>query len=108
MGRRRARLRRLRRHPHDPAVPRLRRPRTQLEPATLPRCALDTTLAQLRTEGDPHAIARLTPLLARLEQHDKPRSALSWLERSPAAPTLRAMLRGEIAISHEALDEHDA
>jgi hypothetical protein len=72
-----------------------------------PRCALDTTLAQLRTEGDPHAIARLTPLLARLEQHDKPRSALSWLERSPAAPTLRAMLRGEIAISHEALDEHD-
>jgi hypothetical protein len=72
-----------------------------------PRCALDTTLAQLRTEGDPHAIARLTPLLARLEQHDKPRSALSWLERSPAAPTLRAMLRGEIAITHEALDGHD-
>jgi hypothetical protein len=72
-----------------------------------PRCALDTTLAQLRTEGDPHAVARRAPLLARLEQHDKPRSALAWLERSPAAPTLRAMLRDEIAISHEALDEHD-
>jgi len=72
-----------------------------------PRCALGTTLAQLRTEGDPHAVARLAPLLARFEQNDKPRSALSWLERSPAAPTFRALLRGEIAISHEALDDHD-
>jgi hypothetical protein len=72
-----------------------------------PRCARVTTLAQLRAEGDPHAVARLAPLLARLERHDKPQSALSWLERSPAAPTLRAMLRGEIAISHEALDKHD-
>ena len=61
----------------------------------------------MRTEGDPHAVARLAPLLARLERPEKPRSALSWLERNPAAPTLRAMLRGEIAISHEALDEHD-
>lgn len=72
-----------------------------------PRCALDNTLAQLRTDGDPYAVARLAPLLARLERHDKPRSALAWLQRSPAAPTLRAMLRGEVAISHDALDEHD-
>ncbi|MGI8679432.1 MAG: hypothetical protein ACR2LX_12235 [Jatrophihabitans sp.] len=27
--------------------------------------------------------------------------------QSPAAPTLRGLLRGEIGISHEALDEHD-
>jgi hypothetical protein len=72
-----------------------------------PRCALDTTLSQLRTEGDSQAITRLAPLLTRLEEHDKPRSALSWLERSPAALTLRAMLRGELAISHETLDAHD-
>ena len=72
-----------------------------------PRCALDTTLAQLRTHGDPQAITRLAPLLTRLEMHDKPQSALSWLQRSPAAATLRAMLRGELAICHETLDAHD-
>lgn len=36
-----------------------------------------------------------------------PSSALSWLGRSPAAPTFRALLRGEISIDHAALDEHD-
>jgi len=61
----------------------------------------------LRAEGEPGAVARLEPLLARLAAHDKPRSALSWLGRSPAAPILRALVRGEIAISHEALDERD-
>ena len=38
----------------------------------------------------------------------KPRSALKWLQRSAAAPKFRAMLRGELAISHETLDEHAA
>ncbi len=61
----------------------------------------------MRAQGDPDAVARLAPLLAQLQQHDKPRSSLAWLQRSPAAPTLRGLLRGEIAISHEALDEHD-
>jgi hypothetical protein len=71
------------------------------------RCALGHTLKQLREQGDLRAVARLEPLLRRLEQHGDPRSALAWLGRSPAAPTLRAMLRGELAISHQALDEHD-
>ena len=72
-----------------------------------PACALEVELGCLRADGDPSAVARLEPLLARLASHDKPRSALSWLERSPAAPTFRALLGGEVAISHAALDERD-
>jgi hypothetical protein len=34
-------------------------------------------------------------------------SAVAWLERSPAAPVFHAMLRGELAISHDTLDDHD-
>lgn len=72
-----------------------------------PACALGAELRRLRAEGDPSAVARLEPLLVRLAAHDKPRSALSWLTRSPAAPTFRALLGGEVAISHAALDERD-
>ena len=72
------------------------------------RCALNHTIQELRAHGDPDAVAKLDPLLRRLAQHGKPRSALTWLQRSPAAPIFRAMLRGELAISHETLDEHDA
>jgi hypothetical protein len=71
------------------------------------RCTLNHTIQELREYADPNAVAKLNPLLRRLEQHSKPRSALTWLERSPAAPTSLSMLRGEIPISHEALDEHD-
>jgi hypothetical protein len=72
------------------------------------RCALHHTLQELREHADPDAVAELEPLLRRLEQHKRPRSALAWLQRSPAAPTFVGMLRGEIRISHHALDEHDA
>lgn len=72
-----------------------------------PACALQAELRRLRAEGEPSAVARLEPLLAQLAAHDKPRSALSWLGRSPAAPTFRALLRGEMPIDHAALDEHD-
>jgi hypothetical protein len=64
-------------------------------------------LAELRGRGDPDAVATLAPLLGQLERHRKPLSAIAWLERSPAAPTFHAMLRGEIAISHDTLDQHD-
>ncbi len=64
-------------------------------------------LAELRAGGDPDAVAALAPLLGQLEHHQKPLSAIAWLERSPAAPTFHAMLRGEIAISHDTLDQHD-
>lgn len=72
------------------------------------RCALHHALQALREDGDPDAVAKLELLLRRLEQHRKPRSALTWLQRSRAAPTFLGMLRGEIPITHQALDEHDA
>ena len=64
-------------------------------------------LAELRGRGDPDAVVTLARLLGQLEHHRKPLSAIAWLERSPAAPTFHAMLRGEIAISHDTLDQHD-
>jgi hypothetical protein len=65
-------------------------------------------LIELRAHGDPAAVAALGPLLGQLERHHKPRSAIAWLQRSPAAPAFQAMLHGEVEISHEALDRHDA
>lgn len=64
-------------------------------------------MAELRSSGDPQAVATLEPLLGQLGQHHNPRSATAWLTRSPAAPTLRAMLSGEVAISHDTLDQHN-
>ena len=64
-------------------------------------------LTELRASGAPEAVAALEPLLGQLERHHRPLSAVAWLVRSPAVPTFHAMLRGELAISHEMLDEHD-
>ena len=50
------------------------------------RCALHHMIQELRESVDPDAVAKLEPLLRRLEQHSKPRSALTWLERSPRRP----------------------
>jgi hypothetical protein len=72
-----------------------------------PRCELGYLLCQLRDDADERALARLEPLLGTLERHAKPRSVVEWLRRSPAAPILRGMLRGELAISHETLDQHE-
>ena len=87
--------------------PGCQRPRQGWRGRRCPRCELAVALAELRGGGDPDAVAALEPLLGQLERHQKPLSAIAWLERSPAAPTLRAMLRGEIAISHDTLDQHD-
>ena len=72
-----------------------------------PRCELNHILQRLRNEGDERAVARLEPLLRRFEHHDKPRSVAAWFRRSPAAPIFRDMLRGELPISHETLDQHE-
>ena len=87
--------------------PGCQRPRQGWRGRRCPRCELAVALAELRGGGDPDAVAALEPLLGQLERHQKPLSAIAWLERSPAAPTFRAMLLGEIAISHDTLDQHD-
>lgn len=84
-----------------------RRPRQGWRGRRCPRCKLAGVLAELRGRGDPDAVAALEPLLAQFERHHKPLSAIAWLERSPATPTFHAMLRGEIPISHQTLDERD-
>jgi len=64
-------------------------------------------MSELRAGGAPDAVATLAPLLGQLERHPKPLSAVAWLKVSPAAPTFHALLRGGLAISHDALDEQD-
>ena len=87
--------------------PGCQRPRHDWRGRRCPDCKLAGLLAELRGSGDPDAVAALEPLLGQLERHRKPLSAIAWLERSPAAPTFHAMLRGKIAISHDTLDQHD-
>jgi hypothetical protein len=84
------------------------RPRHGWRGGRCPRCELTDLLAELRADGDPEAVAALEPLFGQLERHDKPLSAVAWLKVSPAAPAFHAMLRGQLAISHDTLDEHDA
>jgi hypothetical protein len=66
-----------------------------------------TSWPELRADGDPEAVATLEPLLGQLERHHKPLSAVAWLKVSPAATTFHAMLRGELTISHDTLDQRD-
>jgi hypothetical protein len=81
--------------------------RTRWRGRLCPPCALREALDRLRAEGDPDAVARLAPFLGSLQEHAHPMTVIGWLARSPGAVLLRGMIAGEIAISHEALDQHD-
>src|SRR5215216_4505407 len=70
-------------------------------------CALGDALDRLRAEGDPAAVAQLAPFLDSLHRHAHPTTVIGWLARCRGAPVLRAMIAGQIAITHEALDEHE-
>jgi hypothetical protein len=82
-------------------------PRTRWRGRLCPPCALADSLDRLRAAGDPAAVARLAPFLDSLKRHGHPTTVIGWLVRSRGAPVLRAMIAGEIPVSHEALDQHD-
>jgi hypothetical protein len=82
-------------------------PRSRWRGRLCPSCALADALDRLRAAGDHDAVARLAPFLDSLKRHSHPTTVIGWLARSRGAPVLRGMIAGEIAISHEALDEHD-
>jgi len=107
MGRRRAGLLEVRRETLDRALPRMPAAEAGLERTTLPSLRARRGAGRAARPRRSRCCAALAPLLGQLERHQKPLSAIAWLERSPAAPTFHAMLRGEIAISHDTLDQHD-
>jgi hypothetical protein len=68
------------------------------------RCILAERLQSLADAGDPRVIERLSPYLAALRDGPKPWSVLNWMMVSAGYRTLGELARGEVELSHEALD----
>lgn len=69
------------------------------------RCQLDRRLHQLLAGPDGAIPARLGRLHQAILEVDNPVTALGWLGRSPAVAVLHRLASGELALTHEALDE---
>lgn len=69
-------------------------------------CAARVEVDALFATGTPAMRAELAPLRARLLAHPEPKSMVLWPKRSASAAILGEMLREEIPLSHDALDEH--
>ena len=69
------------------------------------RCRLRLRIEVMADDGAPDAVARMRPYLDALIASPQPRSALLWLQTSPAAEILGAMIAGSLEIGHETLDE---
>lgn len=70
------------------------------------RCAARVEVDALFATGTPGMRAELAPLRTRLLDHPEPKSMVRWPKRSASAAILGEMLREEIPLSHDALDEH--
>lgn len=69
------------------------------------RCQLTTRLDDLLTPPDATAVPdRLRPLRDAIATITHPRTALGWLQRSPAARLLRRIATGELPLTHATLD----
>lgn len=71
-----------------------------------PGCSLRRRLEELRAEGPSAVIERLEPYLQTLDRAANPLSVLQWLAK-PRGRTLADIARGEVELSHEALDTLD-
>jgi hypothetical protein len=60
---------------------------------------------ELRASGDPERLERLDGYLLALESSREPRSTLKWIKRCPGFAILEQLARGELPLTHEALDE---
>ena len=69
------------------------------------RCVLRQRIDALRVGADPVAFTRLGDYLRALEASPQPRSALMWVRSGRGYPIVEALARGELALTHEALDE---
>ncbi len=69
------------------------------------RCQLDRRLHQLLAGPDQAVPATLGRLHQAILQIGNPVTSLGWLDRSPAAAVLAKLASGELALTHQALDE---
>ncbi|WP_133116451.1 hypothetical protein [Amycolatopsis antarctica] len=69
-----------------------------------PSCTAQRDLVELFTQSDGQPASWLAPLVELLAHYDNPYS-LCWYLRRPGGQLIRRMVTGELACSHEALDE---
>lgn len=75
-------------------------------PFTRTRARLQQTLVDLLDDGTGGVRSELQPLADKLLAMPKPDRALNWLHNNPQLPGyLKALARGEIALSHDGLHE---
>ncbi len=67
-------------------------------------CQLRERVAELGAKGDPASVRTLAPFLRSLAAAENPMSAMRWLY-TPGFDVTRRLLAGEIAVSHQGLDE---
>ncbi len=71
------------------------------------RCALTRRTTELMTGPDGVVPVALTAVHDAIVASATPRKALNWLRQGAGAPILAGMAAGSMAVSHEALDDHD-
>jgi hypothetical protein len=69
------------------------------------RCQLERRLGQLLAGPDGHIPAALVPVRDAIVSVDNPVTGIGWLHRSPAAALLARIAHGELALSHQTLDD---
>jgi len=68
------------------------------------RCVLADRLDALLGESTPAVASQMLAVRLLLGSVDRPRSMLSWLQRSPGASLLADLAAGNLELSHQALD----
>lgn len=69
------------------------------------RCRLDDKITAALTGPDGSMVEALAPVRDAVLAVDNPRSGHVWMGRSPAVEVLTKIASGELALSHDALDE---
>lgn len=69
-------------------------------------CTLVRRTDQLLSDRDGEVPIELAAVRDAIVATDSPQTAMNWLRKGAAAPILAAIARGDIALSHEALDAH--
>ena len=69
------------------------------------RCRLRLRIEAMADDGAHDSVTRMRPYLDALIASPQPHSALLWLQTSPAADILGAMIAGSLEIGHDTLDE---
>lgn len=70
------------------------------------RCTLVRRTDELFADGNGAVPVELTAVRDAIVATSSPQTALNWLRKGAGAPILAAIARGDVALTHEALDAH--